>query len=256
VNEDQLSLAIGKRGQNVRLAARLTGWDVDILTPTEFQNGTTRLDQTLKQIEGIIQEHVDKVIALGLIDVRDIEEVGVGPLMEELGLDEELATRVVERCGDEAKIVAQEQEAKKAADAAAKAANAAAVSGALGGPLNPTGEPNSRGVDAVAFANPLLQQAPISDDEISAEQDGADRMHSPLEATEGIAPEITTHDERALTSGSELSPEEQAIHGLSGSTEPGDEAATDFDEDDAEAALAEGRVPPPAPMENEPTGEI
>ena len=33
VNEDQLSLAIGKRGQNVRLAARLTGWDVDILTP-------------------------------------------------------------------------------------------------------------------------------------------------------------------------------------------------------------------------------
>ena len=39
VNEDQLSLAIGKRGQNVRLAARLTGWDVDILTPKEFQIG-------------------------------------------------------------------------------------------------------------------------------------------------------------------------------------------------------------------------
>ena len=39
VNDDQLSLAIGKRGQNVRLAARLTGWDIDILTPPEFQNG-------------------------------------------------------------------------------------------------------------------------------------------------------------------------------------------------------------------------
>src|SRR3989339_732769 len=35
VDEDQLSLAIGKHGQNVRLAARLTGWDIDILTPTE-----------------------------------------------------------------------------------------------------------------------------------------------------------------------------------------------------------------------------
>ena len=34
---------------------------------------------------------VDKVIVLGLIDVRDMEEVGVGPLMEELGLDEETA---------------------------------------------------------------------------------------------------------------------------------------------------------------------
>ena len=42
------SLAIGKRGQNVRLAARLTGWDVDILTPPEFQAGVQRLDQTLK----------------------------------------------------------------------------------------------------------------------------------------------------------------------------------------------------------------
>src|SRR5687767_2520852 len=93
VNDDQLSLAIGKRGQNVRLAARLTGWDIDILTPPEFQNGVARLDQTLKSIEGITQEMVDKVIALGLIDVRDIEEVGTGPLMEELGLGEETAQR-------------------------------------------------------------------------------------------------------------------------------------------------------------------
>ena len=39
VTEDQLSLAIGKRGQNVRLAARLTDWDMDILTPAEFNAG-------------------------------------------------------------------------------------------------------------------------------------------------------------------------------------------------------------------------
>src|SRR3954451_20388043 len=115
VNEDQLSLAIGKRGQNVRLSACLSGWDIDILTPPEFQNGTQRLDQTLKTIEGITQEMIDKVIALGLIDLRDIEEVGEAPLMEELGLDEATAQRIVDRCTDEAKIVAVEQEAKKAA---------------------------------------------------------------------------------------------------------------------------------------------
>src|SRR5690242_6011248 len=124
VNDDQLSLAIGKRGQNVRLAARLTGWDIDILTPPEFQNGAQRLDQTLKAIEGVTQEMVDKIIALGLIDVRDIEEVGMGPLMEELKLDEELAQRIVDRCAQEAKIVAVEQEQKKAAEASAKAAEA------------------------------------------------------------------------------------------------------------------------------------
>src|SRR4051812_33009107 len=126
VNDDQLSLAIGKRGQNVRLAARLTGWDIDILTPPEFQAGVQRLDQTLKSIEGIAQEHVDKIVALGLIDVRDIEEVGVGPLTEEVGLDEALATRVTDRCAEEAKIVAVEQEQKKSTEAAQKKADARA----------------------------------------------------------------------------------------------------------------------------------
>ncbi|MCC6239912.1 MAG: transcription termination factor NusA [Phycisphaerales bacterium] len=121
VNEDQLSLAIGKRGQNVRLAARLTGWDVDILTPPEFQSGVQRLDATLKAIEGVNQEIVDKIIALGLIDVCDIEEVGAGPLVKELQLEETLAGTIVERCTAEAKIVATEKAAEKEAEALAKA---------------------------------------------------------------------------------------------------------------------------------------
>jgi N utilization substance protein A len=127
VDDSQLSLAIGKRGQNVRLAARLTGWDIDILTPPEFQAGVQRLGVTLNSIPGITQEMVDKVVALGLIDVRDMEEVGTGPLMEELGLDEPTAQKVVDRCSEEAKVVAVEQEAKKSADAKAKAADKAAL---------------------------------------------------------------------------------------------------------------------------------
>src|SRR3954467_5086649 len=155
VNEDQLSLAIGKRGQNVRLAARLTGWDVDILTPVEFQNGVARIDGTLKSIEGFPQDQVDKVIALGLIDVRDIEEVGAGPLMEELGIEESVAQKVVDRCSEEAKIVAVEQEAKKKADAAAKAAFLAA---------------GSRGIDGTAFGNqPLPVPGVLSTTEAAAE---------------------------------------------------------------------------------------
>jgi N utilization substance protein A len=46
VPEDQLSLAIGKRGQNVRLAARLTGWDIDILTEQEYsQKGVSAVQE-------------------------------------------------------------------------------------------------------------------------------------------------------------------------------------------------------------------
>ncbi len=245
VNDDQLSLAIGKRGQNVRLAARLTGWDVDILTPPEFQAGVQRLDQTLKTIDGITQEMVDKVIALGLIDVRDIEEVGTGPLMEELTLDEETAQRVVDRCATEAKIVASEQETKKAAEAKARAADREAF---LAG----------QRADAEAFANPLLPQ----DGEASAKADdpfggapadeNGERMPGAMESTEGSAPEITTHKEGELSSGAELSPEERAIQGLS-EDENVEEARKDYADEDADtAALAEGRAEPPATTRDEP----
>jgi N utilization substance protein A len=230
VNEDQLSLAIGKRGQNVRLAARLTGWDIDILTPPEFQAGVQRVDTTLKSIEGITQEMVDKVIALGLIDVRDIEEVGTGPLMEELGLDEAKAEEVVTKCAEEAKVVATEQEAKKAAEAKAKAADRAAIEGA-------------RGAIADAGVNPLLNPiaAPVEAAEGSEDGNG-DRMPGALEATEGMAPEITTHDSKSLADSSELSPEEQAISGVN--TDNGKQEIED--ETDQSAALAEGRTEPPA----------
>ena len=87
------------------------------------------LDQTLKGLTELVQEQVDKAIALGLIDVRDIEEVGTGPLMEELGLDEATAEKIVAKCASEAKIVAAEQEAKKSAEAKKKAADRAAFEG-------------------------------------------------------------------------------------------------------------------------------
>ena len=76
VREDQLSLAIGRRGQNVRLAARLTGWDIDILTPVEFAKGLEILEQTVRPIEGVTDEMLDKMGALGMISVFDIEELG------------------------------------------------------------------------------------------------------------------------------------------------------------------------------------
>jgi N utilization substance protein A len=249
VNDDQLSLAIGKRGQNVRLAARLTGWDIDILTPPEFQAGVQRLDQTLKSMEGITQEMVDKIVALGLIDVRDIEEVGTGPLMEELGLDEEFAQRIVDRCAEEAKIVATEQEAKKAAEAAAKAADRQALQQA-----------GMKGIDGEAFANPLLPQnaaAAVITEETASDEQSPDRMRSAVEATEGGAPEIITHDASSIADDDELSPEEQAVHPVPGTQTADERVRKDLnDENEDAAALAEGRVDPPAPAKNEPVSHL
>ncbi len=113
VRDDQLSLAIGKRGQNVRLAARLTGWDIDILTPEEFTKGVETMYQTVQSVEGIDEKMADKLAALGMVSVFDIEEVGVEVLTSELEIDEATATKVVETCAVKAKEVAEQQQKDK-----------------------------------------------------------------------------------------------------------------------------------------------
>ena len=297
VNEDQLSLAIGKRGQNVRLAARLTGWDVDILTPQEFSGNIERLERILGQVPEVNQEVVDKIVALGLIDVRDIEEVGEGPLVEEVGVDEDLAEKMVDVCTEEAKIVVKEAEAKKKSDVAARENSRNALlagAPALGSFGAESGDSAGFGTPfgAAEVAPPAPQDSPefagetenrMSDDttadrhgqaaEPEAEtgaagnldvdageaidDEGADgeRTPGPMEHVDGMAPEIVTHDEHLMgTSGSELSPEERAIHGPDGGglmADVGDDPAGKeyADEQSEEAALAEGRVPAPSPPE-------
>jgi N utilization substance protein A len=108
VDEDQLSLAIGKHGQNVRLAARMTGWDIDILTPDEYNQGIERLTSCIKDIEGADDTIVDKLIALGIISVLDLDDVGPEPLVTELNIDPDLAKRLVAAAVEEAKNIAAE----------------------------------------------------------------------------------------------------------------------------------------------------
>lgn len=124
VEEDQLSLAIGKHGQNVRLAARLTGWDIDILTPEEYNQGIERLANTVKSVEGSDEVLVDKLIALGIISVLDLDDVGVEPLVAELKLDRALAERLVAAADREAKAMIAEADKKQADKQVAQEARA------------------------------------------------------------------------------------------------------------------------------------
>src|SRR6185436_2774616 len=110
------------------------------------------------------------------------------PLMEDLGLDEATATVVVERCAEEAKIVAVEQEEKKKRDAVAKASATAALGSAAA-----LADAGTRGIDGVAFANPLLPQpesAAVRTDELAdATADTSSSMPGALETTPGSASE-------------------------------------------------------------------
>jgi N utilization substance protein A len=114
VGEDQLSLAIGKHGQNVRLAARLTGWDIDILTPDEYNQGIERLANCVKSVKGADDVVVDKLIALGIISVLDVDDVGTEPLINELKLEPDVAERLVAAAEEAAKNLATESKQKQA----------------------------------------------------------------------------------------------------------------------------------------------
>ncbi len=114
VAEDQLSLAIGKHGQNVRLAARLTGWDIDILTPDEYNREVERMATCLKDVAGLDDRFVDKLLALGIVSVLDLEEVGPSPLVKELGLDKALTEKVIAAASEAAKKAAAEKQITQA----------------------------------------------------------------------------------------------------------------------------------------------
>jgi N utilization substance protein A len=113
VDEEQLSLAIGKHGQNVRLAARLTGWDIDILTPEEYNRGIEQLANCIKAVEGVDEAIVDKLIALGVISVSDLEDVGVEPLVNELKIDSDIAGKLVAAAAREAERLIAESKQKE-----------------------------------------------------------------------------------------------------------------------------------------------
>ncbi|MBL7106430.1 MAG: transcription termination factor NusA [Phycisphaerae bacterium] len=106
VKSDQLSLAIGKHGQNVRLAARITGWDIDILTPEEYNQGIEYLAECVKNTEGADEILVDKLIALGIISVIDLEDVGTEPLINELSIGPDMAQGFVNNAKEIAKQIA------------------------------------------------------------------------------------------------------------------------------------------------------
>ncbi len=140
VRDDQLSLAIGKRGQNVRLAARLTGWDVDILTPEEFNKGLEIMTSTLSAIEGMTEQSLDKLAAMGVVSVFDVEEIGAEALMTELGIDETVAKLVVETASVKSKEVAEIQAREKVEQARKRAEDIAATDKMLGSGASPLGD--------------------------------------------------------------------------------------------------------------------
>jgi len=145
-------LAIGRRGQNVRLASQLTGWDIDILTEAEESDRRNEEFRTRSQLF-IDSLDVDEVIAQLLVTegFSTIEEVAFVPI-EELatieGFDEELASELHNRGQQflENKEV-ELTEARKKAGVSDDVANIPGITGAM---LVSLGENNVKSLDDLA----------------------------------------------------------------------------------------------------------
>jgi len=118
VEDDQLSVAIGKRGQNVRLAAKLTGWNIDVRSDTEKRQETIDamesvlpdsapsvaeerspasavLDE-LGDVEGLNEQIVENLAKAGFHDAKSLYTVTVEQLLNVDGVDQELAFRLID----------------------------------------------------------------------------------------------------------------------------------------------------------------
>jgi N utilization substance protein A len=97
VAADQLSLAIGKKGQNARLTAKLTGWKIDIHKDEAdigFEEKVAMAVANLAKVDGIGHEHAQKLVHAGFLTLEGVLAADVADLSQVEGFDEETAKSV------------------------------------------------------------------------------------------------------------------------------------------------------------------
>ena len=80
VPDDQLSLAIGKRGQNVRLASKLTNWRIDVKSESRYNRQKQAGYQSLLRLQGLTEEMADRLYDAGVTSLEEFAEAGLTEL--------------------------------------------------------------------------------------------------------------------------------------------------------------------------------
>ncbi len=111
VGEDQLSQAIGRYGQNVRLASKLCGWDIEIMTASELEEQIERAMKGFMEIEGMTDELAQRLVEQGYLSYDDLSVIEPDALMEMGGLSAEQVDAIVEQADE--KAAEQEEEEKE-----------------------------------------------------------------------------------------------------------------------------------------------
>ena len=126
VEDDKLSLAIGRNGQNARLASKLTGWKVNILAETDYNETRKREAETLVpvgQLEGVGEKIRDRLIDADISSIQRLAASSVETLTKIEGLGPKTAEKLIER----AKAMVEEIEAEHEKKMKAEKENSAAA---------------------------------------------------------------------------------------------------------------------------------
>ncbi|MCB9477184.1 MAG: transcription termination/antitermination protein NusA [Deltaproteobacteria bacterium] len=182
VPDDQLSLAIGKRGQNVRLAVQLTGWKLDIQSETKWTEISEIARSMFARIPQIPNLSVDLLIKSGYMDVEEIADAKIEDLARFPGIDDNRAKEIIEVANhildtnewplpEPEPVLTPEQQAKAEAEKlfGKPAADAAASEGEAGESDSGEEESGSTEAEAAPTVSEAVPAAGANGDEIRPE---------------------------------------------------------------------------------------
>lgn len=149
VPDDQLSLAIGRRGQNVRLASKLVGWKIDIQSESKVEEMKQTLGAALTVVPGLDEALIGYLFKLGYHSPDNLLNAHVEDLAAIHGIDEDMAMQIQQIAYETKKR--RDEEVRAAKEAAAVEAQAAAAMAAQLA-ANPPAAEESPVIEAVPSA--------------------------------------------------------------------------------------------------------
>ena len=181
VEDSQLSLAIGKKGQNVRLASKLIGWDIDIKSEEEkrreIEAEMTRLTAPttpLTVLAGVGPKTIEKMEAAGITNLEQLAAMTPEQLMEIPGIGEKMVDKIYQAVNRFYESGETGGAGAEAAEPAEEGAEEAAAEGAEAVAAEPSETTESSNVGAEAQTNP----------EASSEESTAETHSAAAESTE------------------------------------------------------------------------
>jgi N utilization substance protein A len=182
VPDDQLSLAIGRKGQNVRLAVQLTGWRIDIKSESKMRELAQWLSEAVSVVEGCGDPEAELLLQQGITSLEDLSVCDAELLTSLPGIDEAGAAAICERAAElavrkieeeAARIEEERLEAEQAVIEAAAAAEAQAAADLEAAEEQPVAE------DASAAAEEASEEAadaePAASEDATAASDASDK---------------------------------------------------------------------------------